>query len=163
MEPGPFCDILTFHVAIEHATLTGIPSALERWIVAAVNRRLLSGHVALGWDFSTLFGHVLPLPESIEPLDAALLRAAWGQLRIAEDAVAIAVSVHVALLRAGGETPSEFATILGSRFPRLLHAPVVATPAATSAIAGELVAGGLAGLAAVAFYLVARAGFRRAA
>jgi hypothetical protein len=162
MRPGAFCDVLTFQVALEHAGVTGIPDAIEHGIIEAINRRLVNNHVELAWDFSTLFAHVLALPRMIEPLDAALLRAAWGRLRITEDALVIAVSVHGTILRRRGEAPPEFAPILGGRAPSL-SAPAARTrPALVRQIGKHLLAASLAGLTAGAVFFTVRAAFRTA-
>ncbi len=162
MKPGPLCDVLTFHVAIEHAGVPIIPDAIEHEVIVAINRRLANEHAEATWDFATLFGHVLPLPKMIEPLDAALLRATWGRLRVTNEAIVIAVSVHAAILRQLGIAPPEFAPLLATRAPRL-SSPMVSGTATPTLVAGfgrELVAGAVAGLAAGAAFFGLRAAFR---
>jgi hypothetical protein len=98
----------------------------------------------------------------IEPLDAALLRATWGRLRVTDEAIVIAVSVHAAILRKRGMAPPEFAPLLAASAPRL-STPGVGAPAKPTLVArfgGELLAGGLAGLAAGAAFFGLRAAFR---
>jgi hypothetical protein len=162
MKPGPLCDVLAFHVAIEHAGVPVIPDAIEHEVIEAINRRLADENVEAAWAFATLFDHVLPLPKMIEPLDAALLRATWGRLRVTDEAIVIAVSVHAAILRKRGTAPQEFAPLLAASAPRL-SAPSVGAPAKPTLVArfgGELLAGGLAGLAAGAAFFGLRAAFR---
>jgi hypothetical protein len=160
MKSGPLCDVLAFHVAIEHAGVPVVPDAIEHEVIVAINRRLADEHVEAEWAFATLFDHVLPLPRMIEPLDAALLRATWGRLRVTGEAIVIAVSVHAAILRTHGTAPPEFAPLLAAGSPRLT-APSVSAPAKprlTTRLAGELLAGGLVGLAAgAAFFALGRA------
>jgi hypothetical protein len=101
----------------------------------------------------------------LEPLDAALLRATWGRLRVTGEAIVIAVSVHAAILRTHGTAPPEFAPLLAAGAPRLT-APSVdapATPKPVTRLAGALLAGGVLGLAAGAAFFALRGAFRKMA
>lgn len=99
--PSPTGEGLTFRVEVEHVDISGVPSALDDTISRAVNARLAARHLELSWDFSKTFARVVPLPSLLEPLESLSICAAWGKVKITEQALVFALSLHNALVRRG--------------------------------------------------------------
>jgi hypothetical protein len=99
--PSPAGEGLSFGVAIEHVDIAGVPGVLDEAISRAVNARLAERHLELSWDFSRTFARVVPLPSLLDPLESLSIRAAWGKVKITEEALVFALSLHNALVRRG--------------------------------------------------------------
>ncbi len=89
----------TFGIRLEHADISGVPSVLDGAISQSVNDRL--ARVELSWDFSKMLAHVLPIPTLLEELEAFRIRAAWGKVRISEEALVFALCLHTTFDRRG--------------------------------------------------------------
>jgi hypothetical protein len=95
-------DVLAFGVEIEHADLANVPDFLDAKITDRVNRELAKKRDEMAWDFSASLAHIVALPPIVDPIEAIDVKVAWGKLRIDADALVLAVSFHVHLLREGG-------------------------------------------------------------
>ena len=141
--PSPGGEGLSFGVAIEHVNIAGVPSALDETISRAVNARLAARHLELSWDFSKTFARVVPLPNLLEPLESLSIHVAWGKVKITEEALVFALSLHKALVRRGdapdvasvGSSPPPAARADESR-TLVKGFPVVAPSLAAAALFG---------------------------
>ncbi len=139
--PSPTGEGLSFRLALEHVDIAGVPSVLDSTITHAVNARLAA--LALSWDFSRTFARVVPLPALLDPLESLSLHAAWGKVRITEEAVVFAFSLHNALGRRG-ESPEVVAPVAMSSSlarrheprPRVQRSPLAAPTLAAAALFG---------------------------
>ncbi len=92
-------DRLVFSLEIEKIDFSVLPELIDSKITKKVNQALLRDHVELIWDFKDTLSHELPLPAMLENLEALGLKAAWGEVRITEDALVLAVSFHASVIR----------------------------------------------------------------
>jgi hypothetical protein len=99
VKPSPSGETLTFGITLEHADISGVPSALDDAISQSVNDKLAQSE--LSWDFSKTLARLVPLPSLLEELDALRTRAAWGKVRISEQALVFALCVHTTFDRRG--------------------------------------------------------------
>ena len=85
-------DALTFSVLIEDADLTAVPSFIEEPLIARVNEALDRPEARLAWHFLRTLDFRFELPAGIGPHKQLNLFARWGAVRVAEDAMTLAVS-----------------------------------------------------------------------
>jgi hypothetical protein len=147
--PSPTGEGLTFRIVLEHVDISGVPSALDETISHAVNARLAARHLQLSWDFSRTFARLVPLPNLLEPLESLSIRAAWGKVKITEDALVFALSLHNTLVRRG-DAPD--AASAGSSPPPLARTDeprslVKGSPVAAPSLAAAAIFGLAAGVA----------------
>jgi hypothetical protein len=123
--PGPPDQgTLIFKLAVEGIDFAWVPAGIDDRIAEKINHELAKKHALLSWRFGDTLSHVFKLPRFLPPLDAVALDVAWGQVRVTNEAMVIAVSFHSRVLRADREQ-SELG---GSR-----HTPDQATPERPSA------------------------------
>lgn len=116
-------DVLSLGCEIEHADLNNVPEFIDEKITDRVNRELAAKQDAFSWDFTTALSRVVALPPHAEPVDAIDVKVAWGKLRIDEDAMVIAISLHAHLLR---DTAMPLAVVAAPPRPIARRAPSAA-------------------------------------
>jgi hypothetical protein len=150
VKSSPAGESLVFRIAVEHVDIPGVPTVFDETIARAVNERLAAHRVEVPWDFSRTFANVVPLPSMLVELDALTLGAAWGKVKITEEALVFAVSVHAALARAG---EAESLTAPAPSPPTFSERAKPVARDSSAPIVTLLLAAGVFGLAAgVAFF-----------
>ncbi len=76
---------LVFKVELEDVDLKGVPAAIDHSLVATVNGRLAAMGDKLGWDFGKTLRRTIPLPPSMDPVEAFQLRAQEGEVVVESD------------------------------------------------------------------------------
>jgi hypothetical protein len=74
-----------------------MPHLVEEVAVDAINTALVSHDAELVWDFRETLSHRFALPDVLTPARSIDLSAAWGELRVTEEALVLALSVHTAI------------------------------------------------------------------
>jgi hypothetical protein len=100
---SPTGERLRFRITLEHVDISGVPGAFDDKISRSINEKLAEHHAELSWDFSKTFANVVPLPHVLDELEALDLRAAWGKMRITEEGLVFALSLHAECVRRGDE------------------------------------------------------------
>jgi hypothetical protein len=90
-------DQLTFKFRLDGLDISIFPALVDRGIVAFINDELEAKHVELSWGFTQTLSHVFDLPPALQSARAIDLRAAWGEVRITNRALVLAVSFHAAV------------------------------------------------------------------
>jgi hypothetical protein len=151
-------DTLVFRVSIERADFSALPSMIDGRVTDAINARLADRNAELEWNFSKALTHTAALPELLEPLDRFAVHPAWGKVRVTEEAVVYAISLHTAIVRRGEPIPTEFDPS---------HAPRTRPPVSPHALArlngspaaSQLATVGLFGLGVGAAFFALKATF----
>lgn len=86
--------VLAFKLSVESVDVAALPHILEDVAVRAINDGLVSHDAELVWDFRRTLSHCFTLPDVLTPSRTIDLSAAWGELRITEAALVLAISVH---------------------------------------------------------------------
>jgi hypothetical protein len=94
-------EALVFAMRVEHADFVALPDFVDDTIRTHVNEALASGPARLVWSFTRTLDFHFELPPSMKPARHIDLAAKWGEVRITEEAVILAVS-----FRAAGSTPA---------------------------------------------------------
>jgi hypothetical protein len=98
-------DALAFRLTLRALDVSGVPAMLEGSVVDRVNDELALPGAELVWDFSESLSHRFALPGVLKPARSLDLEVAWGDLRITEDAVVLAISVHSKTIARGTAPP----------------------------------------------------------
>jgi hypothetical protein len=106
IKKDPQGDQLVFKFHLDGVDIAIFPALVDRGIVALINDELEAKHVELSWGFTKTLSHVFDLPSALRPKRAIDLRAAWGEVRITNQALVLAVSFHAAVTTAES-TPLE--------------------------------------------------------
>jgi hypothetical protein len=155
--PEPSQDELIFKLTIEAIDLAWAPSVIDDRITEKINDELAKKHALLSWRFGETLSHVFQMPQFLPPLEAVALDVAWGQVRVASDAMVIAISFHSRVLRDKSETTK----LAGPRPTRDLPTTRPSALAAPSTGVTPLVAAaGGAALATLAAWAIVAVGTR---
>lgn len=92
VRPTPEGDVLVFGLEVESADLKLVPEAIDRRIVTAINRLLEEKHVEAVWNFTRTLTHQFALPALLQPVNALKVRVKWGEVKITEEGLSLAVS-----------------------------------------------------------------------
>jgi hypothetical protein len=149
---APNGETLVFRITLEHLDIHGVPGVFDETIARAVNERIAASQVELAWDFSTTFANVIPLPPVLAGLDALALHAAWGKVKMTEDAVGFALSLHTEVVRAGEarKAPAALGPDLAPHALSDRPKSALSRPAASTSVIASAALFGLA--AGVAFF-----------
>jgi hypothetical protein len=112
IEPGAGSDgeRLVLRCSVEDADFSALPGVIGDRVVTAINARLADKNAELSWCFSSALRYLAPLPSMLEPLESFAIRAAWGKIRITEEAIVCAASFHSTIRRRGDAgAPTEVA------------------------------------------------------
>jgi hypothetical protein len=163
-------DVLSFALEIEHADLSGIPEFIDERITDKANEAIRERQGALAWDFSSTLSRSVDLPAAFGQDRRLSVDAAWGKIRVTDEALVMAMSFHALV------TDPESQRIPLDPTPPVVRRPLTTRPAANGGMGlngsnGSNGSSGVAGLAAVgalvalggygAFRLGARNGRRR--
>jgi len=88
-------DVLAFHIEIEHADLTAVPTVIDDRITERVNAALAARHFEPSWDFLSALSRKIDAPKALSGIDAFDLAVRWGRLRITEEALVFALSFRL--------------------------------------------------------------------
>ncbi|MGH7285263.1 MAG: hypothetical protein ACRELY_27385 [Polyangiaceae bacterium] len=107
-------DALTIKLDVEHVDVAAIPDLVDDTITDVINRELGRKDLCLSWDFTTTLTHVFDLPVAFANPRSLGLRVIGGHLRIAEDALVLAIAFESETSRASavkiGEYPEVYAS-----------------------------------------------------
>lgn len=82
--------VLRFDVTVGALDLQYVPHLLDAGIAARINDALAVS--PLEWDFMKTLDFSFALPAQVSPADGVRLHAKWGEVKVAEDAISLAVS-----------------------------------------------------------------------
>jgi hypothetical protein len=88
-------DVLVFTVTLESIDVGALPHLLETVAVDAINASLVAHGAELVWNFRETLSHRFALPTVITAIRSLDISAAWGEIRITEEALVFAVSIHL--------------------------------------------------------------------
>ncbi len=88
-------DALVFRARVEKLDMKVLPDFVDDTVLHRINDALAKADEVLVWRFSKMFDRQLALPQRIESSSAIDVRSRWGQVRITESALVIAVSLDV--------------------------------------------------------------------
>ena len=100
----PNQDELIFKLTIEAIDFAWTPSIIDDRIVEKINHELAKKRALLSWRFGETLSHVFEMPPILRPLDAVALDVGWGQVRVTNEALVIAVSFRSRVLRNGARS-----------------------------------------------------------
>jgi hypothetical protein len=89
--------VLEFLLEVEEADFRGVPALIDHTIMKAVNAALAAK--PLVWNFTQTLTHTVHLPSFLDPVEALDIGVTWGKRRIGEDALVLAVSFKLGLVR----------------------------------------------------------------
>lgn len=92
-------EVLAFKPELEAMDLSWVPSVVDAAIVEKINQELSRKQVELTWHFTKTLSHLFALPRLLSPVNALDVRVAWGKVRVSEEAMVMAVSLHTHVLR----------------------------------------------------------------
>lgn len=151
IEKTPDGDVLTFSVTLEKADFVYVPTIVDEKITDRINEEIVKHGIQGRWNFTETLTCTLPLPARLQPLEALRLAVAWGEVKITEEALVLAVSFHPTVHRADrGDRVAVEAPPLAPSAEPIVAVPSSARPTRTERnglVVGTL---GLA-LAAVAY------------
>jgi hypothetical protein len=88
-------DALALRARIEKLDVKVLPDFVDDTVLHRINDALAKADEVLVWRFSKMFDRQLALPQRIESSSAIDVHSRWGQVRITESALVIAVSLDV--------------------------------------------------------------------
>lgn len=145
-------DVLAFTVVLESIDVGALPHLLETVAVDAINAALVAHGAELAWNFRETLSHRFELPPVISAVRTLDISAAWGEIRITEEALVFVISIHVGP-NAGEAEPLVPAAVASPRAP--------SAKARHRSYMGLLAVGGVTALA-VSLIALAAAQSRRA-
>lgn len=98
-------DQLVFGLEVEHADFAGLPGMIDMHITDKIIEALRAKPVELKWCFTSTLSHLFRLPPSLGQLEAIGVQATWGEVRVTEDAMVLAVSIRADVIRAPSGEP----------------------------------------------------------
>jgi len=87
-------DALVFALRVEHADFVSLPDFVDESITSHVNAALDKSAARLVWSFTKTLDFHFKLPASMKPARQIDLAAKWGEVRVTEEAIVLAVSFH---------------------------------------------------------------------
>lgn len=91
-DPSGTHDVLAFHLQVEDLDVKNVPGVVETPVVNLINADLEKNGAVFAWKFTDTLSFKFPLPQSLAPANAIELAAKWGEARIAEEGLTLAVS-----------------------------------------------------------------------
>jgi hypothetical protein len=85
-------DVLVFRFHLEEVDLTALPGLADRGLLDLVNKQLDKASTEIAWDFQKTLDWHIPLPKQLAPAEKFDLGATWGEVRITQEALVLAVS-----------------------------------------------------------------------
>jgi hypothetical protein len=90
---------LVFGLEVEHVDFAGLPELLDTAITDKITAALRARPLELSWGFQSTLSHTFALPPSLAPLASIGLHAKWGEVRVTEEALVLAVAVQTEVVR----------------------------------------------------------------
>jgi len=122
-------EVIALKPVLEDIDVSWVPQLFDRKVKEKINHELGKHQAALSWRFFRTLSHFFALPELLNPVGGLDVKVAWGKLRVAEEAIVLAVSFHTHVAR--GVTLSKSDDLFSSAETRVL-------PADGSLLAGDL-------------------------
>jgi hypothetical protein len=88
---------LRFAIAIERGDVVGVPALLDQTVVQKANDAL--ARASLAWDFGKTLGRPLPLPPSLTPVSALVLRPTGGDVTVTAESVMLTIDIDGRMAR----------------------------------------------------------------
>lgn len=107
-------DVLEIKLDVEHVDVAAIPELVDDTITDVINRELARQEMRLAWDFTTTLTHVFSLPTSFANPRLLALNVIGGHLRIAEDALVLAIAFESDTDRALSQRIGEYPEVHAS-------------------------------------------------
>jgi hypothetical protein len=97
-------EAMRLEASIEHADFAGLPDFADEALRKRIDEALRARKQAFAWDFMAMLRRRVAIPENVSPLSTLTIEAAWGKLRITEEAIVFVMSIHTSIAR--GELPA---------------------------------------------------------
>ncbi|HEY1956378.1 MAG TPA: hypothetical protein VGH28_12220 [Polyangiaceae bacterium] len=94
-------DALVLRVRVEKLDVSVLPDFIDVTVLHRINDKLGKHDDALVWRFSEMLDRRFRLPPRVESADAIETHVRWGKLRIAEEGIALAISVDAHAVKVG--------------------------------------------------------------
>ena len=107
-------DTLEIKLDVEHVDLAAIPDLVDDTITDVINRELARNELRLSWDFTTMLTNRFDLPAAFVNPRALGLNVIGGHLRIAEDALVLAIAFEAETGRASAVKIGEYSEVHAS-------------------------------------------------
>jgi len=93
-------DRLVFKLELEHVDFAHIPSTIDEHLTERLKGVLAAKHVELSWNFSETLTHIFAFPPHLlGDIGSIGLQVAWGEVRVTEEALVLAVSFNTQVHR----------------------------------------------------------------
>jgi hypothetical protein len=92
-------DVLVFGVELSDLDVAILPSIIDKGLLGLVNAQLARPEHEVAWKFMDTLDFHFDLPEVMQPARRGEVRAQWGEVRIYEEALVLAVSFTTAVER----------------------------------------------------------------
>lgn len=94
-------DALALKVRVEKLDVNVLPDFIDETVLHRINDMLAKHDEALVWRFTKTLSRYIRLPQRIESAEGVDLQAKWGQLKITEEGIALAISLHATAVKSG--------------------------------------------------------------
>ena len=94
-------DLLVFGLRLQHADFAGLPDSVDKRLSKAIDDALVKHRLDLAWKFTDTLAGSIPLPATLDPIDGMSMKVAWGKVKVTDEAMVMAFSVHHAFHRKG--------------------------------------------------------------
>ena len=88
-------DVLAFKVKLEALDIGALPKMFAGGAIALINKELETHHAEFVWDFRKTLAARFDLPDVLTPARAMSVNVAWAEVRVSNDALVLALSVHL--------------------------------------------------------------------
>lgn len=120
-------EVIAFHLAIEHANLSSVPTFIESQVVSAINDALTARRAKLVWRFTRTLDFHFRMPETTEPRREVRLYASRGNVEVTHDGLLAATEFELAAEPSGEEVAADNdATAAVALSPEAMAAPSAA-------------------------------------
>jgi hypothetical protein len=93
--------LLVFGLRLQHADFAGLPDSVDKRLSKAIDDALVARRLDLAWKFTDTLAGSIPLPATLDPIDGVSMKVAWGKVKVTDEAMVMALSVHHAFHRKG--------------------------------------------------------------
>ncbi len=90
---------LTFIPVVEQADVVAVPGFVEHWLIPKLNKQLASPSSEFAWKFMNTLHLDFPLPAQLDPVRKMGLRVNWGEVKVTRDALSLALSLRLKVVR----------------------------------------------------------------
>lgn len=96
---------LVFGLRLQHADFAGLPDAIDARLSKAIDEALVAHRLDLAWKFTETLAGSIPLPATLDPIHGLSVHVAWAKVKVTDEAMVVALSLHHAFHRQGEPPP----------------------------------------------------------